>query len=111
METLLWLVAGLVGGMLVMWLWAKGCISALQAVLQVRCEELAQKQAMAEALSGQKKALADENKALAADKQALVRELSLLREQMEQERETRQVQFEEQLKRVEAQLKNATQEV
>lgn len=111
METLLWLVAGLVGGMLVMWLWAKGRISALQAVLQVRCEELAQKQAMAEALSGQKNALADENKALAADKQALVRELSLLREQMEQERETRQVQFEEQLKRVEAQLKNATQEV
>ncbi|MDE7377841.1 MAG: DNA recombination protein RmuC [Paraprevotella sp.] len=111
MEALIYLMAGLAGGTLFTWLWARARVDAQRMLLQMKEEELVRARAAADVQAGRMEELARENKALAADKQAVERELVLLRRQMEQERTARQAQFEEQLCRVEAQLRNATQEV
>lgn len=104
-------MAGLAGGTLVTWLWARARMGAQRMLLQVKEEELVRIRAAADVQAERMETLAREDKVLAADKQAVERELVLLRRQMEQERTARQAQFEEQLRRVEAQLRNATQEV
>ncbi|MCM1108064.1 MAG: DNA recombination protein RmuC [Clostridium sp.] len=107
----LYLLTGLVAGVVSTWLWARARISAQQALDEVKNGELERCRSSAVEVNGRMEALVRELGQLRTDKVAAERELELLRGQMERERVDGRKRFDEQLQRMEMQLRQATQEV